>query len=76
MTSHKENDILTERFSISENGRLIQILLGIQCLVKSTVNEGSFGSAHIYYSQCRDLSDSGTSLTLDLLCVSNSPYIS
>ena len=38
--SHKENAELTERFSISENVRLIQDLLGVHRLVKLTVNEG------------------------------------
>ena len=37
--SHKENAELTERFSISENGRLIHDLSGINHLVKLTVNE-------------------------------------
>jgi len=34
-----ENAELTERFPISENGRLIQDLSGIHRLVKLTVNE-------------------------------------
>ena len=38
--SHKENAELTERFSISENERLIQDLLGVHRLIKLTVNEG------------------------------------
>ena len=38
--SHKENAELTERFSISENVRLIQDLPGVHRLVKLTVNEG------------------------------------
>ena len=38
--SHKENAELTERFSTSENGRLIQDLPAIHPLVKLTVNEG------------------------------------
>ena len=38
--SHKENTELTERFSILENGRLIQDLSGIHRLGKLTVNEG------------------------------------
>ena len=38
--SHKENAKLTERFSMSQNVRLIQDLPGVHCLVKSTVNEG------------------------------------
>ena len=38
--SHKENAELTERFSISENVRLIQDLPGVHCLVKLTVNKG------------------------------------
>ena len=37
--SHKENAELTERFSISENVRLIHIT-GVHRLVKLTVNEG------------------------------------
>ena len=38
--SHKENAELTERFSLSENVRLMQDLPGIHRLVKLTVNEG------------------------------------
>ena len=38
--SHKENAELTERFSISENVRLIQDLPGVHRLVKLTMNEG------------------------------------
>ena len=38
--SHKENAELTERFSITENARLMQDLPGIHRLVKLTVNEG------------------------------------
>ena len=38
--SHKENAELTERFSTTENGRLIQDLPAIHPLVKLTVNEG------------------------------------
>ena len=38
--SQKENAELTERFSISENVRLIQDLPGVHRLVKLTVNEG------------------------------------
>ena len=38
--SPKENAELTERFSISENVRLIQDLPGVHRLVKLTVNEG------------------------------------
>ena len=38
--SHKENAELTDRFSISENVRLIQDLPGVHRLVKLTVNEG------------------------------------
>lgn len=38
--SHKENAELTERFLISESGRLVQDLPGIQRLLKLTVNEG------------------------------------
>ena len=38
--SHKENTELTERFSISENVRLIQDLPGVHRLVKLTMNEG------------------------------------
>ena len=40
--SHKENAELTERFSISENVRLIRDLPGVHRLVKLTVNEGFF----------------------------------
>ena len=38
--SHKENAELTERFSISENVRIIQDLPGVHRFVKLTVNEG------------------------------------
>ena len=38
--SHKKNAELTERFSISENIRLIQDLPGVHRLAKLTVNEG------------------------------------
>ena len=38
--SHKENVEITERFSISENARLIQDLPGVHRLVKLTMNEG------------------------------------
>lgn len=38
--SHKENAELTERFLISESGRLVQDLPGIHRLLKLTVNEG------------------------------------
>ena len=38
--SHQENAELTERFSISENVRLIEDLPGVHRLVKLTVNKG------------------------------------
>ena len=38
--AHKENPELTERFTISENVRIIQDLPGVHRLVKLTVNEG------------------------------------
>ena len=47
--SHKENAELTERFSISENVRLIQDLPGVHRLVKLTVNEGFLAVVSLYF---------------------------
>ena len=48
--SHKENAELTERFSLSENVRLMQDLPGIHRLVKLTVNEGFLAVLFSFFS--------------------------
>ena len=63
--SHKENAELTERFSISENVRLIQDLPGVHRLVKLTVNEGFLAVVGISVPSLFFITEASTSSLLN-----------